>query len=85
MAGTHPKKNWATEECPAGSQEAKLAGRPLSNQSLCGLCWGLTGDLEWFSKEMGSPYHNADRGTNTWTDFTKHAAWRSTVPQLCLC
>ena len=88
LEGRHPHTDHLGHEWPAGSSRAKLAGKPLHPDGLRGVVWGVSGDLDFFSKELGLPHPaanefcfrcTANRSDKPWNDFRETAAWRATV------
>jgi hypothetical protein len=88
LDGRHPPTDHLGNEWPAGSSRAKLAGKPLHPARLRGVVWGVSGDLDFFSKELGLPGPaanefcfrcTANRSDMPWNDFRETAAWRGTV------
>ncbi len=90
LEGIHPRFNPSGGEWPAGSFEAEWAGQPFCNGRFKIVVWGLTGDLEWFSNELGYPHFNSlepcwmclcsrRRGTAVpITDVLPTASWKAT-------
>ena len=88
LEGRHPLTDHLGHEWPTGSSRAKLAGKPLHPDGLRGIVWGVSGDLDFFSKELGLPHPaanefcfrcTANRSDLPWNDFRETAAWRATV------
>jgi hypothetical protein len=87
-AGVHPHTDENGNPWPLRSDRASLAGKPLMPGGLFGVMWGMTGDLDYFMKDLGLPYHSSlkfcwrcdcDRSAKPWNDFRRSAAWRATV------
>ena len=89
--GVHPACDAFGGRWPAGSSRALLAGTPIckiGNTVWKFVLWGITGDLDFFSAELGLPYHsceefcwrcNCNRSDKVWTDFRSSAAWVETI------
>ena len=88
LDGRHPLTDHLGHAWPSGSSRAQLAGHPLHPDGLRGVVWGVCGDLDFFSKELGLPHPaatefcfrcKANRSDLPWNDFRETAAWRATV------
>jgi len=86
--GVHPDRDHQGNCWPKDSPRAQLAGAPLMPQERFGVFWGMTGDLDYFMKDLGLPYHSsnafcwrcrANRSDLPWNDFRQDAGWRSTI------
>ena len=88
-AGVHPAVDENGDPWPAGSPRAAKAGQSIfPNGNLFGVMWGMTGDLDYFMKDLGLPYHSSEafcwrcdcnRTARPWNDFRRNAAWRATL------
>lgn len=88
LGGKYPCSDHRGQAWPAGSMRGKLANTPLHPDGYRGVLWGVCGDLDFYSKDMGLPHPGAakfcfrchcDRQAVPWTDFRDTAAWRETV------
>lgn len=86
--GVHPHVDHDGVPWPKGNHRAALAGKPLMPQNHFGVFWGMTGDLDYFMKDLGLPYHSsnefcwrcrANRTNLPWNDFRSNASWRATM------
>ena len=88
-AGFHPHVDENGDPWPAGSTRAALAGQPIfPRDNYFGVMWGMTGDLDYFMKDLGLPYHSSEsfcwrcscnRSDKPWNDFRRNSAWRATA------
>ena len=54
-AGFHPRVDENGDPWPAGSTRAALAGQPIfPRDNYFGVMWGMTGDLDYFMKDLVS-------------------------------
>ena len=58
--GVHPHADENQNPWPAGSPRASLAGKPLMPDGVFGVMWGMTGDLDFFMRDLGLPYHSSE-------------------------
>jgi hypothetical protein len=86
--GGHPVTDADGLPHAAGSYRAEMAGKPLTPQRLRAVVWVLAGDMEYLQNELGLPHHatdnpcwlcRCDKGTRSFVDFRKNAAWRATI------
>ena len=87
-AGKHPSVDENGDIWQAGSERSALAGQPLMPNNIFGVMWGMTGDLDYFMKDLGLPYHSSEsfcwrckcnRSDKPWNDFRRNSAWRATI------
>ena len=90
FVGTHPPLDLDGQPWRPGSYDASVAGTEI-----CGgrrlICWSLTGDLEFYSNDLGLPNHGSlepcwlcacSRRVDTshpWTDLRDPASWEETI------
>jgi hypothetical protein len=87
LNGQHPRVDPFGATWPNGSCRQGLAGQQLHPHGYFGVCWSITGDLDFFNKDLGTPAMNAEsfcwrcrcnRSDRPWNDFRVNAAWRAT-------
>ena len=57
--GRHPMTDHLGQPFPPGSRRCINAGQPLMGEYF-GVNWGMTGDLDYFMKDLGMPCHATD-------------------------
>ena len=87
-SGCHPAVDEEGKPWPANHVRSAVAGKPLMAGNRFGVMWGMTGDLDYFMKDLGLPYHSSaefcwrckcNRSDKPWNDFRDNAAWRSEI------
>ena len=82
----HPPLDVDGKPWPKDSPRAKLSGQPIFPNSMFGIVWVLCGDLDYFSRDLGMPYHSSEcfcwrckcnRANIPWNDFRPGAAWQT--------
>lgn len=81
-----------TGVCPKKDLQGQPVEANRGKRLRKGVCWSITGDLEWYCQEFGfpwassnmvCPYCNADQKKEnskySYTDFRPTAAWRKTI------
>lgn len=86
--GVHPTRDVDGVLFGRNTTRGVLAGKPLTTAKVRFLVYTLTGDMEYFSLEMGLAHHASSTpcfrcpcttGDIPWNDFRPNAQWRSLV------
>ena len=88
LHGKHPRVDPWGVPFPAGSRRREMAGLDIIPGGYTAVLWAFCADLDYFSKELGMPYHSCrefcwrcrcNRSTRPWNDFRPEAAHRRTL------
>ena len=88
LLNKHPAQDPFGNSWESSSSRKGLAGKAIHSEGYFGVCWGISGDLDFFNKDLGTPAMSAssfcwrckcDRANKPWNDFRPSAEWRKTL------